>query len=183
MSFSRLTADDFVVSSDAISATAWTTGNPALTSFYTASSQVGSSAGNYYVNVYDTAATSSIQFAIAYGNANGSGSQVYNSNVNGLSPSSTIFGQWQDLVIGDENTNFAFGAITSSEFTIKPLPLLAANNIFWPDLYGMIFTISLLSISIINFIDSPAPLPLAILSARMVKNLPLAAHIIILSVV
>ena len=121
MSFSRLTADDFVVSSDAISATAWTTGNPALTSFYTASSQVGSSAGNYYVNVYDTAATSSIQFAIAYGNANGSGSQVYNSNVNGLSPSSTIFGQWQDLVIGDENTNFAFGNITSSEFFALPI--------------------------------------------------------------
>ena len=116
MSFSRLTADDFVVSSDAISATAWTTGNPALTSFYTASSQVGSSAGNYYVNVYDTAATSSIQFAIAYGNSLGSGSAVYNSSVNGLSPTSTIYGQWQDLVIGDENTNFLFGAVTQSEF-------------------------------------------------------------------
>ena len=116
MSFVRLTADDFVVSSDAISATAWTTGNPALTSFYTASSQVGSSAGNYYVNVYDTAATSSIQFAIAYGNSLGSGSAVYNSSVNGLSPTSTIYGQWQDLVIGDENTNFLFGAVTQSEF-------------------------------------------------------------------
>jgi hypothetical protein len=36
--------------------------------------------------------------------------------VNGASPSSTIYGQWQDLVIGDENTNFVFGAITASEF-------------------------------------------------------------------
>jgi hypothetical protein len=46
----------------------------------------------------------------------GSGSLAYNTVVNGYSPTSTIFGQWQDLVIGDENTNFTFGAITSSEF-------------------------------------------------------------------
>ena len=64
----------------------------------------------------DTAATSSIQFAIAYGNLLGSGSANYNNDVNGKSPTSTIYGQWQDLVIGDENTNFTFGAITSSQF-------------------------------------------------------------------
>ena len=121
MSFKRLEADDFVVSSEAISSTCWTTNAPALTAFYTSSTQANGSSGNYYLNIYDTAATSSIQFAIAYGNANGSGSQVYNSNVNGLSPSSTIFGQWQDLVIGDENTNFAFGNITSSEFFALPI--------------------------------------------------------------
>lgn len=116
MSFVRFTPDDFVVSSDAISATAWTTDSPTLTSFYTASSQTGGSSGNFYINVYDTPSTSSIQFAIAYGNAAGSGSANYNNSVDGKSPTSTIFGQWQDLVIGDENTNFTFGAITSSEF-------------------------------------------------------------------
>jgi hypothetical protein len=116
MSFERFTPDDFVVSSDAISATAWTTGNPTLTAFYTSSAQVAGSSGDYYINVYDTATTSSIQFAIAYGNAAGSGSQDYNLQVDGYSPTSTIFGQWQDLVIGDENTNFTFGGITSSQF-------------------------------------------------------------------
>jgi hypothetical protein len=121
MSFKRLEADDFVVSSDAISSTCWTNDSPTLTSFFTASVQANGSSGNYYVNVFDAATTQSIQFAIAYGNAAGSGSAVYNPAVNGLSPTSTIFGQWQDLVIGDENTNFIFGAITSSEFFALPI--------------------------------------------------------------
>ena len=121
MSFTRLEADDFVVSSNAISATAWTTGLPTLTAFYTSSTQANGSSGNYYLNTFDTTTTSSVQFAIAYGNAAGSGSQVYNPAVDGLSPTSTIFGQWQDLVIGDENTNFIFGAITSSEFFALPI--------------------------------------------------------------
>ena len=121
MSFKRLEADDFLVSSNAISSVCWTTGSPSLTNFFTSSVQVLGSSGNYYVNVFDTATTQSIQFAIAYGNADGSGSAVYNPAVNGLSPTSTIFGQWQDLVIGDENTNFTFGAITSSEFFALPV--------------------------------------------------------------
>jgi hypothetical protein len=121
MSFTRLEADDFVVSSNAISATAWTTGLPTLTAFYTSSTQANGSSGNYYLNTFDTTTTSSVQFAIAYGNSLGSGSQVYNPAVDGLSPTSTIFGQWQDLVIGDENTNFIFGAITSSEFFALPI--------------------------------------------------------------
>ena len=121
MSFKRLEADDFLVSSNAISSVCWTTGSPSLTNFFTSSVQVLGSSGNYYVNVFDTATTQSIQFAIAYGNSLGSGSAVYNPAVNGLSPTSTIFGQWQDLVIGDENTNFTFGAITSSEMFALPV--------------------------------------------------------------
>jgi hypothetical protein len=121
MSFVRLQPDDFVVSSDAISSICWTTGSPALNSFYTSSTQVNGSSGNYYINVFDTPTTSSVQFAIAYGNANGSGSANYNNLVNGKSPSGTIYGQWQDLVIGDENTDFVFGNITASEFFALPI--------------------------------------------------------------
>jgi len=119
MSFVRLTADDFVVSTDAISATAWTNGSPILTTFYTSSEQ-GSST-DYYYNVFDTATTESIQFAIAYGNSAGSGSHVFNDDVDGKSPTSTIYGQWQDLVLADENTDFVFGNITASEFFALPL--------------------------------------------------------------
>jgi hypothetical protein len=124
MSFKRLEADDFVVSSDAISATAWTTGNPTLSTFFTSSTQENGSSGDYYLNVYNTGSAlsgSAVQFAIAYGNSFGSGSLVYNSAVDGKSPTSTIWGQYQDLVLGDENTNFAFGTITSSEFFALPL--------------------------------------------------------------
>jgi hypothetical protein len=119
MAFSPLAPEDFVVSSDAISATLWSNGSPTLTTFFTSSTQEAGSSGNFYLNLYQTASTdaaASIQFAIAYGNADGSGSVNYNSAVNGKSPTGTIFGQWQDLVIGDENTNFTFGTITSSQF-------------------------------------------------------------------
>ena len=116
MSFNRLDPSDFVISTDAISSTLWSNNSPALTAVFTSSAQVAGATGDFYTNIYDTATTSSVQFAIAYGNADGSGSLAYNTAVNGYSPTSTIFGQWQDLVIGDENTNFTFGAITSSQF-------------------------------------------------------------------
>ena len=117
--FYRLDPSDFVISADAISSTCWTTGNPTLTNFFTSSTQFNGSSGNYYVNVFQTASalsSSAVQFAIAYGNKVGSGSANYNNLVNGASPTSTVYGQYQVLVIGDENTDFVFGAVTSSEF-------------------------------------------------------------------
>lgn len=119
MSFKRLETDDFVISTDSISSTLFSNNSPSLSSVFTSSAQENASSGDFYLNVYNTASTLStaeVQFGIAYGNAAGSGSLNYNNAVNGKSPTSTIFGQWQDLVIGDENTNFIFGTITSSQF-------------------------------------------------------------------
>ena len=121
MSYTQLGVDDFVISADSISATLWSNGTQTLSTFFTASAQVGGSSGDFYINVYDTVLSESIQFAIAYGNSYGSGSSVYNSAVDGKSPTSTIYGQYQNLVIGDENTDFVFGAITSSEFFALPI--------------------------------------------------------------
>jgi len=119
MSFKAFQPSDIVVSSDSITSTLWSTNAPQLTTFFTSSTQTTSAAGAYYYNVYQTSSVlsgSAVQFAIAYGNAAGSGSLVYNSLVNGLSPTSTVFGQYQDLVLGDENSSFIFGNISSSEF-------------------------------------------------------------------
>jgi hypothetical protein len=119
MAFNRLDPSDFVVSADAISATLWSTQTPTLSTFFTSSTQEAGSSGDYYLSIYQTASILSnaeVQFDIAYGNAAGSGSLVYNSAVDGLSPTTTIFGQYQDLVLGDENANFTFGAVASSEF-------------------------------------------------------------------
>jgi hypothetical protein len=119
MSFKAFQPSDIVVSSDSITSTLWSTNTPQLTTFFTSSTQASSAAGAYYYNVYQTSSLlsgSAVQFAIAYGNANGSGSLNYNNLVNGLSPTATVFGQYQDLVLGDENTNFVFGNISSSEF-------------------------------------------------------------------
>ena len=121
MSFNRLDPSDFVVSTDAISSTLFSNNSPSLTSVFTSSTQVASSAGNYYINIFNAATTESVQFAIAYGNEVGSGSLVYNTAVNGKSPTGTIWGQWQDLVLGDENAKFVFGAVSSSEFFALPM--------------------------------------------------------------
>ena len=117
MSFSQLTGDDFVVSSDSITAGLWTTSQvPTITTFYTSSTQAAGSSGNYYLNVFSNAATSSLEFAVNYGNQAGSGSIAYNLDVDGKSPSSTIYGQYQILTLGDENAQFTFGGVTSSDF-------------------------------------------------------------------
>jgi len=119
MSFNRLAPEDFVVSSDSVTGPLWTGGNPTLTSFYSSSAQEAGTSGNYYLNVYQTGSTltnAEIQFAIVYGNVNGSGSAVYDSTVDGKSYSSTIWGQYRTLVLGDENANFTYGTITGSDF-------------------------------------------------------------------
>ena len=119
MSFKRLEADDFVISADSVVAPMWTTGNAELTQFYSSSVQEAGASGDFYLNVYQTGSDlsgSAVQFGIAYGNKYGSGSRVYNLAVDGRSPSSTVYGQYQNLVIGDENTDFVFGNVTQSQF-------------------------------------------------------------------
>ena len=115
MSFKAFETDDFVVSADSVTAGLWTGNQPILTTFITSSTQVASSNGNYYYNVYNSSSLTDIQFAITYGNINGSGSQNYDDAVNGKSPSSTIWGQYRTLVLGDENSNFSFGGTTGSD--------------------------------------------------------------------
>jgi hypothetical protein len=116
MSFQALDLDDFVVSVDSVTAGIWTGETASLFTFFTSSTQAASSAGNYYLNVYDTAATESIQFAVTYGNETGLGTELYDPAVSGYSYSGTIWGQYQILVLGDENANFSFGGITGSDF-------------------------------------------------------------------
>ena len=117
MSFNRLEADDFVVSADSITAGLWTNSQvPTITTFFSSSTQAAGNSGDYYLNVFSNAATSSLEFAVNYGNELGSGSQAYNLDVDGKSPSSTIYGQYRTLVLGDENASFTFGSVTSSDF-------------------------------------------------------------------
>ena len=113
MSFTTLTATDFVVSSDSVVAPAWSTGLPTLTGLnMITSSNAASPAPQFYLDVYDSALTGSsaqVQFSIAYGNSLGSGSQLYNNLVNGMSPSRTTYGQYRNLVYADETLLFNFG--------------------------------------------------------------------------
>lgn len=117
MSFKRLDPEDFLVSVDSITATAWSTNSPTLSQFFTSSTT--STNDSYYKNVYQTASTAAaaaVQFAIAYGNVNGSGSANYNDLVPGKTPTRTVYGQFRNLIYGDENASFNFGGVNASDF-------------------------------------------------------------------
>lgn len=121
MSFKRFDPEDLLISSDSITSTVWTGFIPTLNYFGTSSIQEASQAGTYYLSVYQTSSALSnaeVQFSIAYGDKTGSGSAFYNNAVSGSSPTRTIYGQFRNLVLGDENANFIFGNISASNFYV-----------------------------------------------------------------
>jgi hypothetical protein len=123
MAFKRFDPEDFVVSSDSITSTLFSNGSPTLSTFFTESTQAASSAGNYYLSVYNTSsADQEVQFDIVYCDSQGSGSVLFNSIVPGASPTKTMYGQYRALILEDENANFIFGKgnniITGSYFWV-----------------------------------------------------------------
>jgi hypothetical protein len=125
MAFKRFDPEDFVVSSDSITSTLWSTGAPTLSEFYTSSVQAVGSSGNYYLSVYQTASnlsTAQVQFDIAYADSVGSGSVLYNPIVPSNSYTKTIYGQYRSMILEDENANFIFGignnVVTGSFFWV-----------------------------------------------------------------
>ena len=130
MSYTQFTPSDFVVSTDSVTAPAWSSNQPTLTTFYTASATGTAntvSAGAYYLNVYQQAYGTNgaaVQFAIAYGNQKGSGSVWLNSLVPGVSPSLTTYDQYLTLVYGPEisgSQGFNFGGTTTNALDIWAL--------------------------------------------------------------
>lgn len=114
MSYKRLDPEDFLVSSDSITSTVWSDETVTLTTFFTSST--ASSNDEYYRNVYKTAASASVQFALSYGDKFGSGSAQYNPLVAGNTPTRTVYGQFRNLIYGDENADFNFAGTTSETF-------------------------------------------------------------------
>lgn len=113
MSFIPFGTDDSVVSSEAITAALWTGNVYNLSgSFFTSSAQQTSTSGKSYLNVYNLAfgtSGSEVQFSLAYGHISGSGSTAFNSVVDEKSPTRDIYGQYRNLVYGDEASSFNFG--------------------------------------------------------------------------
>jgi hypothetical protein len=117
MSFKRLDPEDFLVSADSIVGPAWSNNAYFLTSFPTSTTQISSVSSQYYYNVYNSG-LAEIQFAVAYGDSKGSGSSAYNASNPGLSPTRTVFGQFVNLLLGeDENASFDFGGpVANNEY-------------------------------------------------------------------
>jgi hypothetical protein len=98
-----------------ISSPVWSGGATTLTSFYTGSAQSGSS-GNYYYDVFDkvgTDTTREVQFAVAYGHFDGSGSL---STVDGNNPSKAVYRQFRNICIknADSDSKFEFPETNTS---------------------------------------------------------------------
>ena len=117
--FTQFSNGDIINSVDSITGTVWSENQPRLTKVFSSSVQNSSNSGQYYVHVYQTASsdsTATVQFDIAYADEDGSGSLLYNTLVDGKSPSSTIFGQYQNIALGDDTDPFIFGNYSSSYF-------------------------------------------------------------------
>ena len=131
---------DFIVNSEAITATLWSGTVPTLATYFTSSTQEASSAGNYYLNVYQTASsetTAEVQFAIAYANKQGSGSALYNGAVGGNSFTKTLYGQYRTLVLGDENADFNFGGVTQSDFYVLSIDRTRYKEKLFPGTFNL----------------------------------------------
>jgi hypothetical protein len=112
MSFTRLDPTDFVVSADSVTAPAWSSNIPTLSSFYTSSVT-----GTFYYDVYNAdpaSINSAVQFSIAYGNIFGSGSISFNTLVPYATPSKTTYSQYRNLIYADPTKYFNFGGLASS---------------------------------------------------------------------
>lgn len=125
MGFKRLDPEDFLLSAESVTQTVWTGNSPTINNFYTSSTQANASvSGDYYLTVYDkvtTDATTEDQFDIAYGNSSGGGALVYNTAVSNATPTQTIYGQYQSMVLQDEDTQFQFGDLvptTENDFYV-----------------------------------------------------------------
>jgi hypothetical protein len=122
--FTKFQPNDIINSVDSATGTCWSNNVPRLTETYTSSVQNSANSGQYYVHVYQTSSTettAAVQFDIAYADEQGSGSLLYNALVNGKSPSSTIYGQYQNIALGDDTEPFIFGNYSSSYFYALPV--------------------------------------------------------------
>ena len=90
----------------------WTGDTGSLTSAYTSSTQVAAASGDYYYNVYnaDPAAdtTAEVQFGVAYGHVNGSGSISLANSDDALLASKANYAQYKSVILDPTDSKFSF---------------------------------------------------------------------------
>jgi hypothetical protein len=90
----------------------WSNDSGSLNTFFTSSTQVAQNSGQYYYNVYDkntaTDSTTEVQFAIAYGHVDGSGSMTLDLNDNSLLASKATYAQYKSILLDPTDAKFSF---------------------------------------------------------------------------
>jgi hypothetical protein len=90
----------------------WSGDSGSLTSFFTSSTQVAATSAQYYYNVYDkdtaTDSSAEVQYAVAYGHVDGSGSMTLDLNDNSLLATKATYAQYRSMLLDDPTQKFQF---------------------------------------------------------------------------
>jgi len=77
---------------------------------YTSSTQVASTSGRYYLDVYNglpSSGTSEVQFSIAYGDVNGYGAPTFTQNDDSTSPTKATYNQFKNVLLDPADNYFS----------------------------------------------------------------------------
>lgn len=121
MSFKRFDSEDILISSETISQTCWSDNTGSLAVTYTSTSQKNSTSGDFYTDVYNIASTNAaaeVQFAVAYGDADGGGAVPFNSSVSTNTPSSVMYKQARIQLLGTEESLFTINGTEADSIYI-----------------------------------------------------------------
>jgi hypothetical protein len=91
----------------------WSGDSGSLNEFYTSSAQTTGTSGYYYTNIFDYnpvsyADSAELQFAIAYGHVDGSGSMNLADNDNALLATKATYAQYRSMLLDPTDTKFSF---------------------------------------------------------------------------
>jgi hypothetical protein len=90
----------------------WTGDTGSLTAVYTSSTQVAAASGDYYYNLYSTNpavdSSAEVQFAVAYGHINGSGSVSLQNDDNSLLATKATYAQYKSVLLDPTDSKFSF---------------------------------------------------------------------------
>jgi hypothetical protein len=90
----------------------WSSDSGSLASFFTSSAQTLATTGQYYYNVYNlnpvTNNSAEVQFAVAYGHVNGSGSVTLDIDDSSLLATKATYAQYRSMLLDDPTQKFQF---------------------------------------------------------------------------
>jgi hypothetical protein len=90
----------------------WSGDTGSLTSVFTSSTQVAADSGDYYFNIYDknpaTDTSAEVQFGVAYGHVNGSGSVSLANSDDALLATKATYAQYKSVLLDPTDSKFSF---------------------------------------------------------------------------
>ena len=110
----------------------WSGDSGSLTNLFTSSVQVGTTSAQYYYNIYDYdtsvyADKTEVQFAVAYGHIDNSGSMLLRDNDNSLLASKATYAQYKSMLLDPTDTSFTVARSDGSTANINDIYIINVN--------------------------------------------------------